>query len=90
MSVIELSLLPDQGRETVCLPLLPVLLRIALASLAQTQKYNTQRSFCPNLCSYTRAGPQGNDGAMIDGRGLSSEVEGLTSEVAGLISEVGG
>jgi hypothetical protein len=38
--VIELSLLPDQGRETVCLPLLPVLLRIALASLAQTQKYN--------------------------------------------------
>jgi hypothetical protein len=36
MSAIELSPLPDLGSETVCLPILPVLLRIALASQAQT------------------------------------------------------
>jgi hypothetical protein len=40
MSAIELSLLPDIGRGTVCLPILPVFLRIALASQAQKPKYN--------------------------------------------------
>jgi hypothetical protein len=69
MSATECLLLPDLGRETVCLPILPVFLRIALASQTQTQKHNTQRSFFQINVVIQAAGAQGNDGTMIDGKG---------------------
>jgi hypothetical protein len=89
MSAIELSLLPNLGRETICLPILPVLLRIALATQIHTQKCNTQRSFVQINVVIQGAEAHGNDGILMMVKGLFGEVERLTSEVVKLISEVG-
>jgi hypothetical protein len=70
MSAIELSLLPYLGRETVCLPIILVLLHIALAYQAQTQKHTIPNVVFVQINVVIQgAGAQGNDGTMIDGKG---------------------
>jgi hypothetical protein len=90
MSAIELSLQPDLGRETVCLPILPVLLHIALASQAQTK--NT----ISNVAFFQINVAQGNDWTIIDGkgailRGRGAHIRGGMAHFrgGGLTSEVG-
>jgi hypothetical protein len=64
MSVIQLSLLPGLGRETVYLPILPVLLRTALAPQAECPTFFVQINV---VLQGARA--QRNNGTIIDGKG---------------------